>query len=81
MEKIYCFKCNYYRKYKNFKISYFLGKEKVLSIICDKCGSNVEKIFQEEESISISILLIHSVGTNTYKNWNYKIKLIKIFCR
>ena len=29
----------------------------VLSIICDKCGSNDEKIFKEEESIEILKIL------------------------
>ena len=30
-----------------------LDKTLVLSIICDKCGSNNEKIFKEEESTII----------------------------
>ena len=50
MKKIYCINCNKYRKFKNSKISYIFDQT-VLSIICNKCSSNDEKIFKEEESI------------------------------
>ena len=51
MKKIYCIKCNKYRKFKNPKISY------ISDIICDKCGSNDEKLFKEEKSIQILTIL------------------------
>ena len=51
MKKIYCINCNKYRKFKNSKISYIFDQTLVLSIICNKCSSNDEKIFKEEESI------------------------------
>ena len=53
MKSIYCIKCNKYRKLKNPKVSYILDKTLVLSITCDKCGSNDQKIFKKEESIEI----------------------------
>ena len=53
MKKIYCSKCNKYKKFKNPKISYIFDKTLVLSIVCDKCSSKDEKVFIEEESIEI----------------------------
>ena len=58
MKKIYCIKCNKYRKFKNPKISYIFNKTLVLSIICDKCGSKDEELFKEEKSIEILKILI-----------------------
>ena len=52
MKKIYCIKCNKYIKFKNPKISY------IFDIICDKCGSNDEKLFKEEKSIQILTILV-----------------------
>ena len=49
MEKIYCIKCNKYKTFKNFKMSHVFDKILVLYINCDKCGSNDEKIFKEQE--------------------------------
>ena len=46
-----------YRKFEKPKISYFLGKTLVLSIICIKCKNEEEKIFKEEESIEILKIL------------------------
>ena len=40
---------NKYRKFKNLKLSYTFNKTLVKSIVCDKCGSNDEKRFKEEE--------------------------------
>ena len=34
---------------KKPKVSYIFDNTLVLSIICDKCGSNDEKIFKKEE--------------------------------
>ena len=45
MKKIYCFKCYKYRQFKNPKMSYIFNETLVLSIICDKCGSNNDAIF------------------------------------
>ena len=42
--------CNKYRKFKNSEI-YILSKTLVLSIICNKCSTNNEKIFKKEYSI------------------------------
>ena len=53
MKKIYRIKYNKYRKLKNRKMSYIYDKALVLFIICDKCGSNNERIFKEEELIEI----------------------------
>ena len=38
---------------KKPKISYLLQKTLVLSIICNKCKNEDEKIFQEKDSIEI----------------------------
>ena len=53
MKKVYCIKCNKYRKSKKSKISNIFSRALVFSIICENCGSNDEKIFKEEESIKI----------------------------
>ena len=55
MKKIYCIKCNKYRKFKNPKISYI--KTLVCPIICDKCGIIDETIFKEKESTEILKIL------------------------
>ena len=57
MKKIYCIKCNKYRSLKTPNISYIFDKTLVLSIICDKCSSEEENIFKEEESIEILKIL------------------------
>ena len=57
MKKIYCIKCNKYSSLKNPNISYIFDKTLVLSIICDKCSSEEENIFKEEESIEILKIL------------------------
>ena len=54
---MYCIKFNKYRKFKNSKISYIFDKILVLSIVSDKCSSNDEKIFSEEESVDILKIL------------------------
>ena len=38
---------------KTLNISYIFDKTLILPVICDKCGSNDEKIVKEEESINI----------------------------
>ena len=47
MKKVYCIKCNKYKKLKKFKISYIFDKTLVFSIIC-------EKVFIKEESVTNS---------------------------
>ena len=57
MKKLYCVKCNKYRKLKNPRISYIFDETLSLSTICDKCSRKEEKIFKEEESIEILRIL------------------------
>ena len=57
MKKLYCLICGKYRKLEKSKISYFLEKTLVLSIICSKCKNEDEKIFKEEESSEILKIL------------------------
>ena len=57
MRKIYCTKCKKYHKFKKPKISYICDNTLLLSSICKKCGSEDEKIFEEEESIEILKIL------------------------
>ena len=56
--KIFQIKCNKYRRFKNPNISYIFDKTLVLSIICDRCGKKVEKIFKEEDIETLKILAI-----------------------
>ena len=49
-----------YKKYKEFEkptISYICYKTLLISSICNKCGSEDEKIFMEGESIEILKIL------------------------
>ena len=48
-----CIKCNKHKKFKNLQMLYVFNKKFVIYIICDKCGSNDDKVFKEEESIEI----------------------------
>ena len=57
MKKIYCIICGKYRKSEKAKVSYFLQKTLVLSIICGKLKTEYEKLFKEEESIKILKIL------------------------
>ena len=57
MRKIYCTKCKKYKEFKKPKISYIYDKTLLLSSICNKCGSEGEKIFKEEQSIKILNIL------------------------
>ena len=45
MKKIFCVKCNKYRKFKSPKISNIFYKILVLSIICSNYDSNYKKVF------------------------------------
>ena len=51
--KIYSFKCNKYRKFKNPKISRIFNEALYLSIICSKCDNNNDTKFKQKESIKI----------------------------
>ena len=62
MREIYCIKCKKNKEFKKPKISYICYKALLLSSICNKCGSEDEQIFMEEESIKI--LKILSLITN-----------------
>ena len=52
----------FYREVKRPKISYIFEKTLVLSIICNKCGNEDEKIVKEEESVDI----LKTLGFNKY---------------
>ena len=51
--RIYCVKCNKFRKFVNPENSGISNKTFVLSIICSKCDKNDERIFKEKESYEI----------------------------
>ena len=53
MKKLHCVICSNYIKFEKPKISLLLEKELVLSVICNKCKNEDEKIFKEEESIEM----------------------------
>ena len=48
MKKTCCIICGKYKKFRNSKA---FKKTLVLSIICNKCGTEDEKMLKEEESI------------------------------
>ena len=45
--KIYCIKCNKFRKFMNSKISCFFYKTLVLSINRSKCGDSNDRVFND----------------------------------
>ena len=49
MRKIYCIKSKKYKEFKKTKISHICDKKLLLSSICNKSGSEGEKIFKEKE--------------------------------
>ena len=53
MKKIYCVTCEKYKEFKIPKISYIHDKILLFSSICDKCGCEDVKIFEEKDSIKI----------------------------
>ena len=57
MQKLCSVFCSKYSKFEKPKISYFLEKTLVLSIICSKCKNEDENIFKEEGSIDIFKIL------------------------
>ena len=57
MRKIYSISCKKYKEFKKHKISYICYKTLLLFCICNKCGSEDEKIFKEVEPIEILKIL------------------------
>ena len=53
MKNLYSVICGKYIKFQKPKILYLLEKALVLSIICNKCKNEDEKISKEKESIEI----------------------------
>ena len=51
-QKLYCATCSTHRKFENPKIPYLFEKT-ALSIVCNMCKNEDEKLFNEEESIEI----------------------------
>ena len=68
MRRIYCINCKKNEEFKKPRISYICYKTLLLGSNCNKCGSEDEKIFKEEESIEI----LKSLGLNIwvkYLDW------------
>ena len=57
MSKLYCIICGKYGKFEKPKISYFLKKTLVASIICKNWKNEDEKKIKDEESIEILKIL------------------------
>ena len=57
MRKIYCAKGKKYKEFKNPKISFICDKTLLHSSICNRYGSEDQKIFKEEESIEVLEIL------------------------
>ena len=78
MRKIYCINCRKYKEFKKPKVSYIFCKTLLLSSICNKCGNEVEKIFEEEESIEILKILELIEIYNYFKNLSQEFRLKNI---
>ena len=61
-------KCEKYKKFIKPKVSYICYKTVLLSSICNKCGSEDDKIFKEE--VSLEILKILSLINDIEKYHN-----------
>ena len=61
-------KCEKYKKFIKPKVSYICYKTLLLSSICNKCGSEDDKIFKEE--VSLEILKILSLINDIEKYHN-----------
>ena len=57
MSKLCCVICGKNKKFEKRKMLYLLDKTLVLSIICNKCKNEDEKLFKEEESIEMLKIL------------------------
>ena len=62
-----------YRKFQKPKISHFIEKNLVISVVCSNCKKEDEKIFKEEESIE----LLKILGLITDKWLKKKTRIIK----
>ena len=49
MKKVYCTKHKKYKEFRKPKISYLREKTLLLSSICNKCGSEDEKIWKKNQ--------------------------------
>ena len=58
MKKLYCVICLKYRKFEKPKISFFLEKALVISIICSQWKNEDGKLFEEEDSFEILKILV-----------------------
>ena len=68
MRKILCIKSKKYKKIINPKLSYICYKTLLLSSVCNKCESEDEKIFVEQESIEMLKVLDLINNIEKYKN-------------
>ena len=68
MRKSYCIKCKNYKKFIKPKVSYICYKTLLLSSICNKCISEDENIFMEQESIEILKTLGFINNIEKYQN-------------
>ena len=68
MRKILCIKSKKYKKIINPKLSYICYKTLLLSSVCNKCKSEDEKIFVEQESIEMLKVLDLINNIEKYKN-------------
>ena len=72
MRKIYCTKCKKYKEFKNPEISCICYKTLLLSSICNKCGSEDERIFMERESVeTLKILCLINIIDENQKIYNH----------
>ena len=51
MRKLYCIICGKYRKVEKRKLSNFLGKTLVLSIICRQCKNDDQKLLKKKNQL------------------------------
>ena len=68
MRKIICIKSKKYKKIINPKLSYICYKTLLLSNVCNKCESEDEKIFVEQESVEMLKVLDLINNIEKYKN-------------
>ena len=71
MKKIYFTNCNKYRKFKNPKILNTFYKTLLLPIICDKCGSKDETIFEENQLRYKKLLVLLITWKSTKLIYSY----------
>ena len=71
--KMFCIKCNKYRKFKNIKIPYIFDKKLVLSIICNRCSRNEGYIFKVlyiySKCLNIYMQILKIIGSINNNEW------------